>query len=151
MKRKRSPVCQQCKQCSFLKLSGQNTVQIFSKNRTHFSRHATAIYEDDWGNEGQWTGRQNLQILLPGLDPATFRSRVRHSNHWAIPDLCSFCKRNLFCSLHSPYFSARTHRSDLHVRTNWVLKYVWAWMCTCIMVRLPIGYNYFSGYTEQNG
>ena len=28
-----------------------------------------------------------LPPLLPGLEPATFRSRIRRSNHWAIPVL----------------------------------------------------------------
>ena len=45
-----------------------------------------------------WNGYQNksqhrkltlekkiLQPLLPGFEPATFQSRVRRSNHWAIP------------------------------------------------------------------
>ena len=28
---------------------------------------------------------ENLPPLLPGLEPGTFRSRVRRSNHWALP------------------------------------------------------------------
>ena len=37
-----------------------------------------------------------LPPLLPGLEPDTFRSRVRHSNHWAIPAPQLYCcvKRN---------------------------------------------------------
>ena len=53
--------------------------------------HATAVTQG-------WNGYQNksqhrkltqeekiLPLLLQGLAPATFQSRVRHSNHWAIP------------------------------------------------------------------
>ena len=34
-----------------------------------------------------------LPPLLPGLEPETFRSRVRHSNHWAVttPKSCLLC------------------------------------------------------------
>ena len=33
-------------------------------------------------------GKKILPPLLQGFEPATFRSRVRRSNHWAIPRTC---------------------------------------------------------------
>ena len=47
-----------------------------------------------WGWNGYWNKNQHRKLtqekkilppLLPGLEPGTFRSRVRRSNHWAIP------------------------------------------------------------------
>ena len=47
-----------------------------------------------WGWNGHWNKSQHRKLtlekkilppLLPGFEPATFQSRVRRSNHWAIP------------------------------------------------------------------
>ena len=60
---------------------------------------ATAVTRGGWvGVGGGWNGYQNksqhrkstlekkiLPPLQQGFEPATFQSRVRHSNHWAIP------------------------------------------------------------------
>ena len=53
---------------------------------------ATAVtrgWNGYWNNSRQHrkltTGNKILPPLLDGLEPATFQSRVRRSNHWAIP------------------------------------------------------------------
>ena len=63
----------------------------------HFWQHGRGLLRATAVTRG-WNGYRNksqhrkltlekkiLPPLLPGLEPATFRSRVRRSNHWAIP------------------------------------------------------------------
>ena len=54
--------------------------------------HATAVTRGETDNEIRWLQHRKLTLektilppLLSGLEPTTFPSRVRRSNHWALP------------------------------------------------------------------
>ena len=55
------------------------------------------------------SGEENSPAAPAGLEPDTFRSRVRHSNHWAIPapQLYCYVKRNAINSHNYPSHVSR--------------------------------------------
>ena len=70
------------------------------------------------------TGEEILPPLLQGFEPATFRSRVRRSNHWTIPvPVWSLCSTVWCISLNTCVFGNLYTEEDGQCR-GWKLK-VW--------------------------
>ena len=96
----------------------------FWQNDRHFLR-ATVVTRgwNGYRNKGQHRKSTLEKKILPpfqqGFEPATFQSRVRCSNHWAIP--APSCPELRTCSYSHPRVSAFNYRGDPRTPLQWLL------------------------------